>query len=234
METILALSALGLFLAMALYATLMILWLRIDMYFLKFKIEKHPVLQSMIEDTIVRILKEENLSVFFKTYEELNKGKTKDKEKALGMYVYTRDAEHQKKNDYLREEIEQLEREWHKPIAEICKLVGANSTLDKEDYTLPKILMCKDSISLYGYLAYYATFFHEIGHHISIKYNDDRTEDGADAVGYKLVIENFPFFFQLFPFLNFRHRLDMDELTIFEKLRAYYQFLRYLRINRKK
>ena len=114
---------------MLVYLFIEIRWLGLSIYFMKFRIEGHPMLIMMVEDVLERLGKEENVPVFYKTYEELNKNETNEKEKAVGMYVHSASAEHQKKCDDALQEIRQMERDWRKPYNEICRLVGVESRL---------------------------------------------------------------------------------------------------------
>lgn len=220
---------------MLVYLFIEIRWLGLSIYFMKFRIEGHPMLIMMVEDVLERLGKEENVPVFYKTYEELNKNETNEKEKAVGMYVHSASAEHQKKCDDALQEIRQMERDWRKPYNEICRLVGVESRLIEDDFVLPKILLCREMTMKYGgLLSLYATHFHEFGHHFAIKQCGDRSEEAADKYGYKLIEENLPYFFKLFPYINYTHRLKTAELTIRETLRAYWQYWQYLRIKNKK
>ena len=205
------------------------------MYFLFFKLEKHPMLIAMLEDVFQRICKEEGIRVFQKTYEELNANEPNEKDKTLGMYVYTLDSEHQQKMNKCLVEIEELEIKWKMPYKKLCQFVGHDTTIGKEDFVLPRILLCKkEEIEKYGLLTYYCTQFHELGHHFAGKENGKHGEDDANRIAYRLMAQNFPYFFQLIPFINFRYRLNMKELTMKEKLRAYIEYLQYLRVKNKK
>ena len=200
-------------------------WLKIDMYFLLFKLEKHPMLIAMLEDVFQRICKEEGIRVFQKTYEELNADKPNEEDKALGKYIYTLDAEHQQKLNKCLNEIEELEIKWRMPYKKLCQFVGHDTTVDKEDFVLPRILLCKkEEVEKYGLLTYYNTQFHELGHHFAGKEIGKHTEDDANKIAYRLMIQNFPYFFQLIPFINFHYRTNMKELTSREKLRAYVEY----------
>lgn len=217
------------------YFSVSLKWLSLRIYFLKFKIEEHPILIAMIEDVLQRICKEEGVRVFHKTYEEINKGVTEKKEEAVGLYVHAKDAEHQEKCDDARLTIERLERRWRQPYKELCKIAGVECNVEEDSYVLPKILICKEKAEKYGgLLSYYSTYFHELGHHFAIKGNGDRSEEAADLIGYKLVLENLPFFFQVFPYINFHYRLKKKDLTVKELLKAYFQYWQYLRIKNKK
>ena len=217
------------------YFLITLKWLSLEIYFLKFRIEKHPMLIMMVEDVLERLSKEEKVPVFYKTYEELNKNETNEKEKAVGMYVHTKNAEHQKRCDDFVNQVKELEREWKRPFNDICKIVGVDKTMEVDEFVLPKILLCREVAMKYGgLLSLYATHFHEFGHHFAIKQCGDRSEEAADKYGYKLIEENLPYFFKLFPYINYTHRLKTAELTIRETLRAYWQYWQYLRIKNKK
>jgi hypothetical protein len=210
-------------------------WLKIDMYFLQFKLEKHPMLIAMLEDVFQRICIEEGIRVFQKTYEELNINRPIEDDKALGMYVYTLDAEHQRRANKCLREIEELEIKWKMPYKKLCQFVDSDTALEREDFVLPRILLCKkEEFEKYGLLSYYSTHFHELGHHFAVKEIGKHTEDDANRIAHRLIIQNFPYFFQLIPFINFRYRTNMKELASKEKLRACIEYLQYLRVKNKK
>jgi hypothetical protein len=209
-------------------------WLKIQIYFLEFKLEEHPMLIMMLDDVFQRICDEQGIKVFEKTYAELNPEETNEDDKALGRYVYTIDAEHQQKMNKYLAEIEELEIKWKMPYKKLCQFVGHETTVDKEDFILPRILLCKEEAEKYGLLSYYSTEFHELGHHFAKKEIGEHTEDDANKMAHRLIIENMPFFFQLLPFINFRYRTKMKELTIKERLQAYIQYLQYMKIKNKK
>ncbi len=206
---------------------------RINIYFLVFKLEKHPILIKMIEDIFQRICKEEGIGVFYKNYAELNPEGIKNDEEALGRYIYTTDADWQKKINKLLIEIENLENKYNMPYHRLCKLVGSEKIINKEIFVLPRILLCNEQTKKYGLLSYYSTHFHELGHHFAVKTMGNHTENDANIIAQKLIIENLPFFFQLFPFMDFRYSIG-NKLKLTEKIRAYYEFLLYLRVKNKK
>jgi hypothetical protein len=210
---------------------LSISWLSIDIYFLSLKIENHPVLRVMVNDVLDQICKEEGLRIFNKTYDQLNADVKDDKDKSLGMYVYTLDEGHQKRVDDALCFVEDLELKYKKSYKDICILVGTTTTLEKEDFILPRILLCTDKLmTAFGANSYYSTFFHEIGHHFVAKEIGKHKEEDADRRARAIILERLPYFFQLFPYFNFRFRLNKEfykELSVKEKLKAYYGFLKY-------
>jgi hypothetical protein len=217
------------------YFPLKLKWLNLQLYFLQFKIEEHPILIVMVDDVLQKICKEEGIRVFHKTYEEINKGVTEKKDEAVGLYVHAKDAEHQKKCDDVRLTIERLERQWRQPYKDICKIAGVECDIEEDSFILPKILICKEKAMKYGgLLSYYSTYFHEIGHHLAIKANGDKSELAADTEAYKLITKNLPDFFRLFPYIDYEYRLNLPKLTFKKKLKLYYQYWQYLRIKNKK
>lgn len=215
------------------YLYLQIKWLTIDLYFLRFKIEDHPILITMVDDVFKKITEEEGIRVFYKTIDELNEGVIKEEEKALALYVHCKDEDIEI-NKKFRQEIDELERKWHRPYKEICKIIGTDTKIREDTFILPRIILCKEQIQKFGLLSFYGTHFHELGHHFAIKANGDCTENAANIEGYKLVLKHLPYFFQLFTGITLRDRIGLPELTVREKLRAYYQYLIYLRIKNKK
>lgn len=205
----------------------------IDLYYLSFKIEKHPVLVAMVDDVIAKILKDEDIRMFHVSYDKLNATINDESKKAIGMYVYTLDAEQHRNAKNALIEIEKLENEYKIPYKEICKLSGIESNIEKENFILPKILLCEDKLMKYGLGSYYGTYFHEIGHHFAAKELGNHTEDDANKYGRKLILENLPFFFQLFSDFSFKYRLDLPKLSLKESLRANFDYLKYYIHNRK-
>lgn len=62
--------------------------LSIDLYFMKFKMGKHPVLIKLVDDLLKSICYDEKITVFNKSFDELNKDVKDDNEKVVGTYVY--------------------------------------------------------------------------------------------------------------------------------------------------
>lgn len=214
---------------------LILIGLNINLYFLTFKLEKHPVLIQIVDDAINRICKKENLPMFHETYEKLNVNRPESKDKALGMYVYTLDKNFQEKVQMALNDMEQLENQYKMSYKEICKLAGKETILDKQDFIFSRILLCYDELIAYGGLkSYYSTYFHEIGHHFALKeIGGEHTEEDANIQGRKLILENLPFFFQLFPYFRYKYRLDLPKLSWKELIRAHLDYFKYHIHNRK-
>lgn len=209
-------------------ASFIIIAINIDLYFLKFKIEKHPKLLAIIENTLQEICDEEGIKFFHKTFEEINANTPENKDKAVGRYIYTVDKEYQQKINKSLAEIEELEVKYKMPYKKLCAFVGCETTTDKEDFTLPRILLCDDELKKCGMLNYYATFFHEFGHHFAVKeIGHEHNENDANIIGDKLINQRLPYYFRLF--FSLRCRLEKDELTWKEKLVSYIGYLKYLK-----
>jgi hypothetical protein len=209
--------------------------LKIRIYFLKFKIVDHPILITMVEDIFQRICKEQGITIFYKTYDELNPPETPEEQRVLGRYIYARNQEQEDKIKNSLKEVEALEAEWHMSYEQLCKRVGSKTTLKKEDFILPRILLCKDEIEMYGLDYYYGTHFHELGHHFASKEMGEHNEDDANRYGSKIVRENLPIFFQLFPLISLGYRFkEMPEFSFKDRLKAYHQYYIYLRVKNKK
>jgi hypothetical protein len=207
------------------YAFLHLFWLGLELRFLRFKLEDHPALIELIESVLQRITTEQNLPVFYKTYEEINAKKEKGKE-ALGVYVYSRDVDHKKKNEKTLQKIRNLEKKYNRPYKDICKLFGEECNIEEDSFIYPKILLCHKEAEVYGLLAFYSTYFHEIGHHFAITLNNDESEEAADRIAREMVRDNLPYFFQLLPFIGYTHRLK-EEPTVWEKIKGYWNYYRY-------
>lgn len=203
----------------------------VEMHFLKFKIENHPVLTKMVENVLYNICEQEGIKVFHKSYEEININRTKENA-AVGMYIYTTDGEYQQTVNKCLREIESMEKEYHLPYKNICALVGHNSTVEKEDFVLPKILLAQDSLKAFGLTSYYDTFFHELGHHFAVKEIGVHDETDADRYGAMLARKYLPSYFFLFHSFAYRFTKDGNGLTTKEKFKAYYEYLLYLKNNK--
>jgi hypothetical protein len=208
--------------------SLILLSLHIDLFFLRFKLENHPVLVNMIENAISVICEEEGIKTFYKTCEQINPKGTKEEDIALGMYIYTLDDEHKQKSKKALIEIEKLEKDYNKSYSEICKLVGVDNSIEKEDFMYPRIVLCHEKLIAFGLKSYYSTYFHELGHHFAIKESGGvTTETDADIQARNLIFERLPYFFQLIPYFRFEYRLKLKEMSFNEKMNAYIGYLSY-------
>ncbi len=208
--------------------------LSLELFFMRLSLDNHPVLRAIVDDVLNNICKEEEIKMFHKGYVELNASIEDEKKKVLGMYVYTLNAEHQKniRKTYL--EVVNLEKKYGKTYKEICKEAGIETNITTEDFYLPKILLCPDVLLKFGINNYYGTYFHEIGHHFAIKEMGEHTEEDANKYGHKIILERLPFFFQLLPEFSFEYKEGMEvKLSIKERLRAYWGYLKYYLKNKK-
>ncbi len=202
--------------------------LQIELYFLTWKIEKHPVLKSMVDDVLKTICDEERITVFHKTFKEANQDIDDENEKALGMYVYTLDKEHETKLEKICHEVRDLEFKFGMPYKEICRLQGIETKYNSEDFILPQIILCNDALMKFGLGNYYSTYFHEIGHHFAVKKIGKHREEDANILGHQVILERLPFFFQLFSDFNFRYRDGIrKKLTAKENRIAIFGYLKY-------
>jgi hypothetical protein len=212
-----------------LISSISIWWLGIELHFLCLRLENHPVLKAMVDDVLQAICDEEGLKVFHKTYDEMNGNETCEAEKAVGLYVYTHDKEWQERAKQRLLRLEELEAEYNMPYKDICASVGKETDITKEDFTLPRILLCEEKLlEIGGINSYYSSYFHEIGHHFIEKSGGIQTEDDADKMAQKIILERLPFFFQLIPNFRYCYRVKgTPELTTKEKRIAYIGYLKY-------
>jgi hypothetical protein len=209
------------------FAGFMIFLIDIDLYFLKFNFYKHPKLLAIVDDVLKNICEEEGIKVFHKTYEEINVDTPEDKNKSVGRYIYTIDQEYQQRLNNSLKEIEELEIKWKLPFKKLCEFVGADVNSDKEDFTLPRILLCDEKLKKDGWGSYYGTFFHELGHHFAVKkISTEHDEDDANRFGGMLIKQRLPFYFQLI--FDFRYKFNEKKLTGKEKFKGYVGYLKYL------
>jgi hypothetical protein len=199
-------------------------YLKVSMYFLDFKLENHPALTMKIENITQDICKREGITVFEKTFEEINVNRTKEEDKAVGMYIYTTDGEYQKTLNRCLGEIESMEKEYRLPYDRICKLVGHDSTVTKEDFILPKILISKNLRNL-GLTSYYCTYFHELGHHFAVKEIGVHTEADADRYAGILVRKYLPTYCLLIHSFSYSYASGEYKLSFKEKIDAFIKYL---------
>lgn len=206
----------------------------LELFFMRLSLNNHPVLKAIVDDVLDSICKEEGIKMFHKTYDELNAGVEDEKKKALGMYIYTLDMEHQIKIRRTYLEVVDLEKKYGKTYKEICEEAGIETCATAEDFYLPRIILCPDALLKFGVNNYYGTFFHEIGHHFAVKEMGRHTEEDANRYGHKVILERLPFFFQLFSEFSFEFREGIEgNLNTKETLRAYWGYLKYYFNNRK-
>lgn len=216
------------------FAFLNLLRLGVEIYFLRFKLERHPLLINVIEDVLDNVCREEGIRVFHKSHEDLNKDSLEDMEKVLGKYVYTVDAEYQKTVNAALHDIENLELKYRKSYPDICAMAGVEFKGSKERFVLPRILLCDEKLLDLGLGSYYSTYFHELGHHFAAKaLGNNHTEEDADAYAVKLIQERLPNFLQAIPYFNFQYRVEHDFKLTRVKLNAYCEYLKYYIKNKK-
>lgn len=214
---------------------IIILPLNIDLYFLRFDINKHPVLKAIVDDVLNTIRKEEEIKVLHVSYEELNKNETCKQNMAIGKYFYTLDHEDAIKMRKLYIEVKELEEKHGKNYGELSKILDIDTEkICADDFYLPRILLCYDQLIKLSLNSYYGTYFHEIGHHFAAKEIGRHSEEDANAYGHRVILERLPLMFQLIPDFNFEYRLnDNFKLTKSQKRKALLEFLKYYLANRK-
>ena len=204
-----------------------ILPLSVDLYFMSFKLEKHPKIQEMLEDVAYTICREEGIGIFHEDYKAMNVDSEKGHE-AIGRYTYTTVKAYQETVNASLMRVEVLEKQYDKPYEEVCKIVGFETDKKKSDFVLPRITLC-NSLREFGLTTYFSTFFHEIGHHFAVKdLGSNHNETDADTYARKIMMEKFPLFVQLIYTFHYNHRLNEKMLTRKTKLLAYVGYLKYL------
>lgn len=208
------------------FASISIWFLKIELYFLRFRIENHPVLKAMVDDVLQKICETEGIQVFNKTQNEMDASGKGD---AAGLYIYTRNSDWFEIAKQRLAKIVKLEEEYKMPYKQICAIIGQTTDITKEDFTLPRILLCEETLLKFGGLnSYYTTFFHELGHHWIEKLGFDQSEENANMMGQKLIQEHLPILFQLIPSFRFKNCIEnTPELTIKQKIVAYWEYLQY-------
>lgn len=201
--------------------------LTLDLYFMAFKLEKHPKLLEMLEDVAHTICREENIGVFHEDYKVMNGDRVKGDE-ALGLYYYTENHKYQENLNASLATIEEMEAEYNKPYEVVCKIVGHKTKTTKADYILPRIILC-NSLRDFGLTSYFSTFFHEIGHHFAVKdLGSEHDEKDADYYARKIMMEKLPNYVQLIYTFQYNYRLNEKLLKGKTKMLAYVSFFKYL------
>ena len=204
-----------------------------DIYFLSFKLEDHPKILKLLEDTLYKICDEEGVKVFNRDFLELNEGVDDPNERAVGRYIYTTNPTHQERCNNAVREIEELERN-HKTPVEKLSVVEQKIIAQKESLTIPRIELCKEyQFKNYGQISYFGTFFHELGHHFAAKTIGEHNEEDADKCALHLIQTRLPRFYQLFMTWHFEYRIAGHKgLTRREKILGYIDYFRFNRLNK--
>lgn len=204
-----------------------ILPISVDLYFMSFKLEKHPKILEMLEDVAYTICREEGIGIFHEDYKVMNVDREKGDE-ALGLYTYTTNREYLESLNATRMRIEVLESQYDKPYEEVCKIVGFESNKKKSDFVLPRITLC-NSLRDLGLTNYFSTFYHEIGHHFAVKkMGGNHNEKDADIYARNIMMERLPLFVQLIYTFHYNYRLNEKVLKGKKKVVAYVDYLKYL------
>lgn len=199
--------------------------LKYRLYFLRFKFEEHPQLAQLVEDTLYKICDEEQIGVFVKSDEELNKDITDEKKKVCGHYVYIADKNYEAYRKIIST-VKDYERRYNMPFKDICNKLGNDCDYDEERFTYPRILICSKETHISKLLGYYSTFFHELGHHFAAIEMGEHNEDDANRYALKLVKERLPDFFVLIFEYSF---VDSLEISDKERNNLYISYNNYMK-----
>lgn len=211
-------------------------YFKFSLYFLRLKLENHPLLIQKVEKVLNDICTAENIAVFHVPYEVLNEGVNEPKSKAIGRYVYSTDLEKTLKTiEEIKADMRAMELKHGKPYNTLCIEAGLTPP-DEKRLHMPRILLTGE-MEKYGGLEYYfGTYFHELGHHFVVKNigaTVDHTEEDADKYAAELVKNHLPHYFLFFFSFAYRFKLTGISLTKKEKIKAFIEFLGYLKEKRK-
>lgn len=197
-------------------------WSLVKIYFLRFKLENHPILINLIEEKLKSICEKEGIHVYMKTYDELNQNVENEDNKAVGKYCYTLDEEYQKLANKIIASCNKLKTYENYKSSMYYEII--------ERATLPRILLCKEYvINRFGLGSYYSIYLHELGHHFAAKeLKNNHSEIDADRYAHKIALKELPLFLQLTYHFNFKYQLGNTELSFFKKIQALLQFVIYL------
>lgn len=73
--------------SLLLIAILALIQCNLQIYFLNFKLHKHPKLENRLQDVLNILISKEDITIFHKTYDELNIDVKHNEEKAVGRYI---------------------------------------------------------------------------------------------------------------------------------------------------
>jgi len=170
-------------------------------------LEKHTKTHMMLDEVAHAICHEEEIGVFHLTYELLNADREKGKE-VFGVYTYTECEEYQERVNRSLSLIEELEAKYSQPYEEFCEHMEHETEFTRADFVLPRITLCNSLIE-FGHLEYYATFFHEIGHHFAVKEKgSDHDELDADRHARQILLHRLPEHYHKYvdSYFRFRHK----------------------------
>lgn len=193
-------------------------------FYLKFNFEKHQKVINDIESILTCICAEENVSVFFKTMDELNSDDDDKNTEVIGKYYYfsgnNMELAEKCKSTLLK--MDELEQKYGERYPELCKRAGVEP-YDKDAFTFPRIALAKDYlIDELGYKSYFSTWLHELGHHFAAKEcGKEHTEDDANKYARQIIKEKLPYYFRAIYSSHYDIDIDFIDLYI-----ANYSFLK--------
>lgn len=174
--------------------------LSLKVYFGMIDLGKHPYLKKTINDTLNKIARKEGIGVFDLSYDELNKDEKDEKKKACGVYVnLKKDDEFTEKIKKTYNDILEIEKKYGIPFHVMYeKEFKKPSSVRIYKFHFPRIEIAKDeNPNRWTELYYFKTFAHELGHHFAIKNENNRSEERANEIGAKLILNHTPTYFRL-------------------------------------
>jgi hypothetical protein len=185
------------------------LQLKIRMYFLLTDISHHPFIEKNLKQSLLNIAKEQDVEIFYLPFDELNKYETDEDQKAAGVYIHmnAKDGDYENllmERKKLYKEVIDLENKYKMPYHLIYQITFGKSTSKRSyDFCVPRIMISTDNGDgkinwIKDKLFFHKTLAHELGHHFSIKYENDRSERSADIFSADLIYNNNPNYIRLF------------------------------------
>jgi hypothetical protein len=213
---------------MAIILSFFSIWyIKIELFFLLFKFEKHEKIYQLLVTTVNDICEAQGVKYYCKSHDEINKNIKEGEDTAVGMYIYTMDSNYQIHVNDAYANIERLERTYNKPIEEIYQIADRTMELEKYEYVLPRI-MISEKLQQQSIRSFYSTFLHELGHHFAVKkIGDNHNEAQANECAVELLISSFPPFFQLF-FWDYLTFDSTNKMTFSRRCKAYYSYIQYM------
>lgn len=197
--------------------------LLIKLYFLGFRLKNHPQLIKLLDDTIEKICKLNNIDVYYLTEHDIIQYKIVEKVNFIGLYRSYKNID---SANYFNEKLNKLRQDYGDVINNDIIM-----NYLRLQYKLPQIIINIDEINVDKPETYYYVLFHELGHHYARLNELSDSEDDADLMGYMLVKKYLPKYFQLFyyftSYFTINNNMSIDDnLSIPEKIIAIIEFLK--------
>ena len=180
--------------------------LSVEIYFLNFKLNKHPYIENLIRTKLYQIAENEGVPVFELPINQVNNNKIRKKEdRTCGVYV-SLNEDNEKNRKLIREmqetynKIIKLEQNFKKSYNDLYHSIYEEAPLiNKHEYCVPRIEIGIENGNKNNWdkIYFYKTFAHELGHHFAITRENNNSEERADEIAEEIIYNNTPKYFKL-------------------------------------